>query len=167
LVIQISNECICFATVLLGIFAIFLIKEQVTTNNRIIKIIVGLLFIALPLMLFLMIIQGRMVYQINNLILSEDITVFLLSLYYGSQHILFLVLGSIIIVTSFSKSFRIVEKIFSITIGFVMVIGSYPYLLDRYINTGIITTFIIWNVFNIIKLINIIDKKEHPTTAST
>lgn len=165
--IQLSNESLCFSTFSLSIFLIFCITNPIFKNNIKYLVIFALLLLCIPILLFTMIVQGRLVYQINSLVLIESNIALLVSFYFGSQHILFLIIGSIVLILSFKKKNNILSNIMSIAIGLLLIIEAYPYLLNKYINVSIIIIFAIWNIRFIIASFNRINNKEHPTKAST
>lgn len=165
--IQLSNESLCFSTVSLCIFFVLSICNPIINRSKKNLILLALVLLCIPILLFIMIIQGRLVYQINNLVLIESNITLLLSIYFGSQHILFLIIGAIVIILSLNKKNNILKKVMSLFVGLLLIIEAYPYLLNKYINVCIITIFAIWNLWFIIDSLNRIQNKEHPTTAST
>ena len=145
--IALSNELTFFAAVLMvpGIYSIFSLFFQ----RHKVKTILGCSLISMSSMtlILLVIVQGRLCYPVFGMQIPQSMTGFVLSIYWGGMHTVFLLLAGAVILTGFSFPKDISGKFYltlSLVVALAIAVGAYPWLIGRLIALLTQLAFSLW-----------------------
>jgi hypothetical protein len=126
------NEVSFIAIVLLVVGAVGLFASLDRPGRYLARWGCGLLSVNIPVMMVLIIIHGRLVYPVYSIKVQEPETLQLLvSLYYGGQHTVGLLLGVATILIALSMRATAYGNVLAwagVLTGIIDVVGSYPWL---------------------------------------
>ncbi|MVM33925.1 hypothetical protein GO755_28070 [Spirosoma sp. HMF4905] len=148
--IALSNELLFFATI--SLIPALIVLFKLLNESDPIKAIVGcgLLATVIPLFIFLVVIQGRLVYPVYDISLSAESQKLILSIYYGGMHAAFILLGIATILVSFGlKNTSIGQP--ATYLGFITgvfdFLNAYPWLVGPTIGFVSDCLFAAWFIF--------------------
>jgi hypothetical protein len=127
------NEVSFIAAVLLVVGAVGLFASLDRPDHHLARWGCSLLAVSIPVMMVLIVIHGRLVYPVYSIDVLEPGTVKLLvSLYYGGQHAVGLLLGLATILIALAMRATVYGNALvwaGVLTGIVDVVGSYPWLV--------------------------------------
>jgi hypothetical protein len=151
------NEVSFIATVFLALGLVGLFASLDRADHHLAQWGCGILAVNLPVMMVLTIIQGRLVYSVYSIATVQDSTTlqFLVSLYYGGQHAVLLMLGIATILVALAMRATPYGNALvwtGVITGIVDLVGSYPWLLGVPLNFACEIVFASWFIAIGIKL---------------
>jgi len=138
LLLEISNEALCFSTVALLCFILISFKQFLESRALKYYIILGIFIFLVPIMSFMFLVQGRLVYPMPALPLDDANNILMQSLYLGCQHVAFLAFAGQALLFAFEKKISLFTRILSLCTGLLLILGSYSWLFSPWFHVLIL-----------------------------
>lgn len=154
-----TNESLGFAAALLIPFVLALYRRMEGPDRPWAAFGCGLLAVAVPVLLVLVIVHGRLMYPVFGIALDDGATVALVvSLYEGGLHLVWLMVGAALIIVALAMrrgAWGRGAVGFGIVVGLLQIAGGYPSLLGPVLTAITRAAFVAWLVFVGVRLVRV------------
>ncbi|GAA0223070.1 hypothetical protein [Cryptosporangium japonicum] len=147
LLLALTNETMALGAVLLIPLVLALYQRLGGATRPWVGFGCGALATAVPVILVLAVVHGRLVYPVFGLELDAPATVALtISLYHGGAHLVSLLIGAALVVLGSAVRRPAAGAIAGVVAGTAQIIGAYPWIVGPVLTALTEATFAVWLV---------------------